>query len=406
MQEKKYNILVLTSLYPADDIPKSDTPVVHYFTKEWVKKGCNVQVVHIAYNLPKWAFWLIRTFPRLVSKFWGGVLRTKPIDDREYCLDGVPVRRIPLKKKKARGRYKHSQIVEVYNKCVEYLTKKDFKPDVIISHWSNPQLEIMSMLKSYYHVPTVYVAHNRGAEIERAYGLDAKILLNTINLIGFRSGAIEDEFRARFNYDGPGFRCNSGIPEQFVNQDIQQRDFSEINSFIYVGTFIKRKYADVIIPSVKSALGESSFSITFIGRGNEERTIRRQAKDENVISKVQLLGYVPREEVNKQLRSNDVFIMISKGETFGLVYLEAMSTGCITIASKGEGMDGVIKHGVNGFLCTAGDVEELTSLIRDIRNMPKEKLRDISNNAVTTARELTDKKVAEDYLNSIQNLLT
>lgn len=406
MQEKKYNILVLTSLYPADDIPKSDTPVVHYFTKEWAKKGNNVQVIHFAYNLPNWGFWIVRTFPRLISKVWGGVLRTRPVTDKEYVMDDVHVRRIPLQKIKPHGRYNKKQLKEVYNVCIDYFEKKEFVPDVIISHWSNPQLEIMSMLKSYYHVSTVYVAHNRGAEIERAYGLDAKILLNTINLIGFRSGAIEDEFRARFNYDGPGFRCNSGIPEQFVNQDIQQRDFSEINSFIYVGTFIKRKYADVIIPSVKSALGESSFSITFIGRGNEERTIRRQVKDENVINKVQLLGYVPREEVNKQLRSNDVFIMISKGETFGLVYLEAMSTGCITIASKGEGMDGVIKHGVNGFLCTAGDVNELTSLIRDIRNMPKEKLREISKSAVTTARELTDKKVAEDYLNSIQNLLT
>lgn len=406
MKDTKCNILVLTSLYPADDIPKSDTPVVHYFTKEWVKKGCNVQVVHFAYNLPKWAFWIIRTFPRLVSKCWGGVLRTKSVDDREYCLDGVPVRRFPLKKNKARGRYKHSQIEELYNKCIEYLTEKDFKPDVIISHWSNPQLEIMSMLKSYYQVPTVYVAHNRGAEIEIAYGLDASLFLKSIDLIGFRSGAIENEFRARFNYDGPGFRCNSGIPVQFVNQEIPQRDFSETNCFIYVGTFIKRKYADAIIPSVKSAMGESSYTITFIGRGNEEKTIRRQVKNENVINKVKLLGYVPREEVNRQLKSNDVFIMISKGETFGLVYLEAMSTGCITIASKGEGMDGVIKHGVNGFLCTAGDVEELTSLIRDIRNMPKEKLKEISKCAVSTARELTDKKVAEDYLTNIQNLLT
>lgn len=36
-------ILVLTPVYPAQDIPKTDTPVVHYFTREWVKMGC---VVH------------------------------------------------------------------------------------------------------------------------------------------------------------------------------------------------------------------------------------------------------------------------------------------------------------------------------------------------------------------------
>lgn len=47
--------------------------------------------------------------------------------------------------------------------------------------------------------------------------------------------------------------------------------------------------------------------------------------------------------------ASDCFIMISKNEAFGLVYLEAMSAGCITIASRGEGFDGVIIHGVNGF---------------------------------------------------------
>ena len=57
--------------------------------------------------------------------------------------------------------------------------------------------------------------------------------------------------------------------------------------------------------------------------------------------------------------------MISKEETFGLVYLEAMSMGCITIASKNEGMEGIIIDGENGFLCTAGDDDELASIIPD-----------------------------------------
>ena len=45
----------------------------------------------------------------------------------------------------------------------------------------------------------------------------------------------------------------------------------------------------------------------------------------------------------------NVWIMISKNETFGLVYLEAMARGCITIGSRNQGIDGVINHGVNGF---------------------------------------------------------
>jgi hypothetical protein len=39
-------ILVLTSVYIGEDIPKEFTPVVHYFTREWVKMGQEVVVVY------------------------------------------------------------------------------------------------------------------------------------------------------------------------------------------------------------------------------------------------------------------------------------------------------------------------------------------------------------------------
>lgn len=40
--------------------------------------------------------------------------------------------------------------------------------------------------------------------------------------------------------------------------------------------------------------------------------------------------------------------MISRNETFGVVYLEAMAAGCITIASRNVGYDGIIVDRVNG----------------------------------------------------------
>ena len=46
------NILLLSPLYPALDLPKTDTPVVHFFAKEWVKMGYNVRVFHYPSNFP------------------------------------------------------------------------------------------------------------------------------------------------------------------------------------------------------------------------------------------------------------------------------------------------------------------------------------------------------------------
>lgn len=93
--------------------------------------------------------------------------------------------------------------------------------------------------------------------------------------------------------------------------------------------------------------------------------------------------------------------MISEEETFGLVYLEAMSMGCITIASRNEGMEGIIEDGVNGFLCKAGDEKELAVIIDRINQMSNDELHTISQNASQTAMRLTDENVAADYINHI-----
>ena len=87
-----------------------------------------------------------------------------------------------------------------------------------------------------------------------------------------------------------------------------------------------------------------------------------------------------------------------------MVYLEAMARGCITIASRDEGFDGIIRDGVNGFLCKAGDEAELASILKRIKEMPQEELHRISDNAVSTAHELTDERVAKDYLNHLKTI--
>jgi glycosyltransferase involved in cell wall biosynthesis len=97
----------------------------------------------------------------------------------------------------------------------------------------------------------------------------------------------------------------------------------------------------------------------------------------------------------------DVFAMVSKPEAFGLVYVEAMSKGCITIGTKGQGIDGVIQHGENGFLCEARNVLALKNLFVEINQMSYDDKLRIATKAINTASSLTDGKVALDYLKKI-----
>ncbi|MCG8523316.1 MAG: glycosyltransferase [Pseudomonadales bacterium] len=56
---------------------------------------------------------------------------------------------------------------------------------------------------------------------------------------------------------------------------------------------------------------------------------------------VEVLGRLTPTELLKVYRNSRVFVMPSFTETFGLVYLEALSQGCSVICSRGEGIDGI-----------------------------------------------------------------
>ncbi|MBQ5943975.1 MAG: glycosyltransferase family 4 protein [Bacteroidales bacterium] len=399
------NILLLTNIYPAPDLEKENTPVVHYFAREWVKMGYNVRVIHYPANFPKLYLWFGAIFRRVLSSRLGVPIRAIQAKEKIYQIEEVKVKRIPLMKYRLHGAFPRADIDRAYQKTLNYLSHEAFRPDVIVSHWVNPQLEIMERLKREFDVPSCYVAHTPTGELTHLYD-DCRIreIINGIDLIGFRSRFIQETFVSRFSYSGPTFSCNSGIPEQYIPVNPSERLFEKIHRFIFVGMLIKRKYPAEIVSSLVKAFGNKDFEIDYIGVGAEDRRIKGNARKYGVEEKVHLLGRLPREEVVDHLRQSDVFVMNSSSEAFGLVYLEAMAQGCLTIASANEGFDGIIKDGENGFLCRAGDVDDLSLTIgRILRLQPSERRR-ISANAMATAQDLTDVNVASAYLNELKSI--
>lgn len=399
------NILILTNIYPAADLEQENTPVVHYFVREWIKMGVGVRVVHYPANFPKLMMWGASFFKSYLSSKMGATIRTKQVAEKEYELDNVKVKRIPLLKHKLHGAFSEKEIGQAYDKTIAWLDKEGFVPDVITSHWVNPQLEIMARLKEHFHAGTCYVAHTPTSEFTSIFDTQKiQELLAKIDKVGFRSAYIRDKFVSAFGYSGPTFQCYSGIPEQYIPTESVERNFTDVNRFVFVGTLIKRKYPAEIIPSVVKDFGSENFEINYIGKGAEDKAVVENARRFGVSDKVHLLGRMSRDEVVAHLQQSDVFVMNSRSEAFGLVYLEAMAQGCLTIASRKEGFDGIIQDGVNGFLCNAGDVDDLAATIQRIRTMSPEHRKKISENAVLTARELTDTKAAKSYLDELINI--
>jgi glycosyltransferase involved in cell wall biosynthesis len=340
-------------------------------------------------------------FENLIAKHYDYKFPTQQFaTEKNYILDKVPVFRVPILKKFPQAFFSKKTQNKQLKKIKKIIENQRFTPDVIVGHWANPQLFLVKELGQLYKSKTSVVLHNDVEIISKIYGNVANEIVRSINVWGFRSKDIKSRFERLFGKAGQSFLCYSGIPADNLNPPV--RTFKNgIKNFLFVGMLIPRKFPTILVEAISHTFKGENFHITFIGEGPEREKIQNLATKLNISGKLSMMGRVPRDEVFQLMNQSDCFIMISKRETLGLVYLEAMGKGCITIGSKGEGIDGIIEHGKNGFLCNAGNHDELAVLLKNISKLPPDELTAISNNAIKTASELTDKKAATHYIESI-----
>lgn len=79
---------------------------------------------------------------------------------------------------------------------------------------------------------------------------------------------------------------------------------------------------------------------------------------------VNYLGVMQKEQLLNVYNENDIFIMVSKSETFGLVYAEALTQGLPLIYSKGQGFDGFFEEGLIGYPAEADSEINIAETIR------------------------------------------
>lgn len=78
---------------------------------------------------------------------------------------------------------------------------------------------------------------------------------------------------------------------------------------------------------------------------------------------IRYIPHSPKEELLEHVRSSDIFIMPSHKETFGLVYVEAMTQGLPVVYSKGQGFDGQFPEGEVGYAVASDSADELADAI-------------------------------------------
>lgn len=311
-----------------------------------------------------------------------------------HCIDGVDViyfRRIGFSNILYKSKI-NLNAISYYMGCRKIIKRIFDKYNVVLidAHTFKVQGVVASYLKRKYGVTTFVTSHgtslNRNLQFENGVNSIKKVA----KLVDYMVCVSEKQERAL---------CLLGIKNTKViyNGAISYNNKIDNNNYniISVGYFTKVKNFDKVIMAFAKVVKEvPSARLTIVGDGVLRDDLIRQATDLNVSQYVCFTGALSNDKVNELLSKSNVFVLPSSPEGFGITYVEAMNNGCIVIGTRGEGIDGFVKDGVNGFL-TNVDVDEISDKILYIFNNNCDKIR---KTGIRDAKMLTWKNNAKKYI--------
>jgi glycosyltransferase involved in cell wall biosynthesis len=163
----------------------------------------------------------------------------------------------------------------------------------------------------------------------------------------------------------------------------------------------KNKAVDILINALKT-VGSKDIILLVAGAGPERKALEALAARLSFQESVLFLGYRNRPELLELYNLADIFALSSYVEGLPRVLIEAMSCGCIPVATDVGGVSSVITNGVNGFLVPPGSSEAFSNQIRSILVFPEEKkqqMRSLSRQVIV--EKFDSKKVLNDMVKSI-----
>jgi glycosyltransferase involved in cell wall biosynthesis len=115
------------------------------------------------------------------------------------------------------------------------------------------------------------------------------------------------------------------------------------------------------LPRIREKIPDVHYLL--VGKGDDRPRIERTIADLQLQDCVTLAGFIPDAELCDYYNLCDVFAMPSKGEGFGIVYLEALACGKPTLGGDRDGAIDALCQGELGVLVNPDDVEAIAQAL-------------------------------------------
>jgi glycosyltransferase involved in cell wall biosynthesis len=254
-------------------------------------------------------------------------------------------------------------------------------------------------LRRQARYPIVSLVHHlRCSEVhaqpaKRIYRLVEKAYLRSVDGFIFNSQTTRESVREFvpqlpdhiIAYPG-GDRLGDGLQENQIRQRTQEVRPLRV---LFLGSLTRRKGLKTLLRACEQ-LERGTVELTIIGSQTAEPRYARNImahidKLKNELS-ITVLKALPAPALPEMMLSQDILVVPSSYEGFGIVYLEGMAFGLPAIASTSGAAHETIQHGQNGLLIDPGDNQTLARHLREIA-ADRGRLLTLSLRALETHRQ-------------------
>jgi glycosyltransferase involved in cell wall biosynthesis len=281
-------------------------------------------------------------------------------------------------------------------KMVRYHRKKGI--DGIICHDTSSFYGVY-LFSKIFRIPTIVFFHGwiynpvRERAYRRSVSFTYKLNARFCAKYADRIGCVSEEIGEGMRWLGASdekllVMLNSVDLEKFNGKN-RIRESMERRKVLFVGRLAKEKGVEYLIRATPDILAKiENVSISIIGSGTLENSLKRLSRKVGVGERVLFVGNLDSNELTEEYSQADIVVVPSLSEGHALVPLEALACGTPVVGSRIDGIVESVIHGYNGLLVAPRDHKAIASAIVKLLS-DDQLLKKLSDNARSSVRKFS-----------------
>lgn len=181
-----------------------------------------------------------------------------------------------------------------------------------------------------------------------------------------------------------------GLEASFLDTPLPDT-FPAAQRLVCVGRLCEQKGQLLLLEAVQRLRDSGeAFQLVLAGDGEMRSDLEQYIHEHHLGSHVSITGWISGERVRQELLAARAMVLASFAEGLPVVIMEAMALERPVVSTSIAGIPELVRHGVDGWLVPAGDVDALVAAIRESLHTPPDRLSYMGSMARARLRERHD----------------